>query len=145
MDDVYTSARQSDYVDESKSARPLRFRLMLGKMSEHSEANQKWKNPVEEFRQSNSYRELLGIDGEPIEFDWNIFQGLISLEILQKIQQDLKDQNIEPKKFEDRIIFMSMFNDIDWTQRGSSERCISNSEQVKRITRGHSREDSGHS
>ena len=34
-------------------------------------------NPVEEFRQSNSYRELLGTDGEPIEFDWNIFQDLL--------------------------------------------------------------------
>ena len=36
---------------------------------------------------------------------------------------------------------MSMFNDIDWTQRGKSEKCISNSEQVKncakRFSRGH--------
>ena len=37
----------------------------------HSEANQRWKNPVEEFRQSNSYKELLGTDGEPIEFELN--------------------------------------------------------------------------
>ena len=36
---------------------------------------------------------------------------------------------------------MSMFNDIDWTKRGNSERCISNAEQVKnyaeRFSRGH--------
>ena len=34
-----------------------------------------------------------------------------------------------------------MINDIDWTKTGNSERCISNSEQVKnyakRFTRGH--------
>ena len=95
--------------------------LCLGKVSEYSEANQRWKNQIEEFRQSNSCRELLGIDGEPIEFEWNIFPGLTSLEILQKIQKDLRDRNIEPEKFEDRIIFMSMFNDIEWTKRGNSE------------------------
>ena len=36
---------------------------------------------------------------------------------------------------------MSMFNDIDWTRRGNSEQCISNSEQVKnyakKFTQGH--------
>ena len=32
----------------------------------------KWKN----FRQSDSYREFFGIDGESIEVEWNIFPGL---------------------------------------------------------------------
>ena len=76
-----------------------------------------------------------------LEFEWNIFPGLTSLEILQKIQKDLQNQNIEPVSFEERIIFMSMFNDIDWTKRGNSERCTSNSEHVKsyaeRFSRGH--------
>ena len=31
---------------------------------------------LEEFRQSNSYRELFGIDGEPIEFEWHISEDL---------------------------------------------------------------------
>ena len=110
-------------------------------MQEHSEANQRWNAQLEEFQQSNSHRELPGIDGEPTEFEWNICPGLSSLEIFQKIQKDLQDQNISPEKFEDRIIFMSIFNDIDWTKRGNSERCISNSQQVKnylvRFSRGH--------
>ena len=114
-------------------------------MQEHSEANHRWKNQVEESRQSNSYGELLGFDGEQIEFEWNIFPGLTSLEIFQKIQKDLKGQNIEPEKFEDRTIFMLMFNDIDWTKMGNSKRCIPNSEQVKKFTRRDSREDTGHS
>ena len=67
--------------------------------------------------------------------------GLTSFEILQKIQRDLQDRHIEPEKFEDRIIFMSMFNDIEWTKRGHSETCNSNSEQVKkyakRFSQGH--------
>ena len=86
-------------------------------MQEHSEANQRWQ--FEKFRQSNSYSELLGIDGESIEFELNISPGLASLEIFQMIQKNLQDQNIEPENFEDRIIFMSMFNDIEWTKKGN--------------------------
>ena len=51
--------------------------------------------------------------------------------MLQKNQKDQQDRNIKPEKFEDRIIFVSMFNDIEWTKRGNPEQFISNSEQVK--------------
>ena len=63
---------------------------------------------------TNSYRELPGVDGEPIEFEWKFFRELPSLEILQKIQEDLQDRNVELENCDDRIIFMSMFNDIEW-------------------------------
>ena len=59
------------------------------------------------------------------------FPGVTALVILQKFQNDLQDQNIEADNFEGRIIFMSMFNDIEWTRRGNSEQCISNTERVK--------------
>ena len=137
MDEIYIHARPSDHVDVS--TRLLRFRLMLGEDAGAFRSESEMANPVEEFRQSNSYKELLGTDGEPIEFDWNIFPGLTSLEISQKIRKDLKVQNNEPEKFEDRFIFMSMFNDIDWTRRGNPERCIPNSEQVKNYTKRFSR------
>ena len=39
------------------------------------------------------------------------------MEITQKIQKDLQNQHIEREDFEDRIIFMSMFKDIDWTKK----------------------------
>ena len=41
------------------------------------------------------------------------FPGFTSLQILQEIQRDLAGKNIQPEEFKDRIIFMSMFNDID--------------------------------
>ena len=100
-------------------------------MTDPEDANRRWVGRVEEFQQTDSFKELFAIDGEPIEFEWNIFPGLASLEILRKIQKDMQEQSIEPENFEDRIIFMSMFNDIDWTRRGNSEQCISNSEHVK--------------
>ena len=94
-----------------------------------------------EFRLSTTYKELLGIDGEPIEFEWNIFPRRTSLQILLKIQNDLQDRNIEPEEVEDRIIFISMFNIIEWTKKGNEENCISKPEKVKmyvkRFSQGH--------
>ena len=58
----------------------------------------------------------------------NMFPGFTSLQILQVIQNDWQKRNTEPEKFTDRIIFIAMFNDIDWTRRGNDEVCISNSE-----------------
>ena len=63
--------------------------------------------------------EVLGIDEEAIVFEWNFLRGFTSLEILQKIQNDVRQRNIEPAKFTDRIILMSMFNDIDWIKKGN--------------------------
>ena len=84
--------------------------------------------------------ELFGVDGKPTEFEC-ILPRLMLLEILQRIQKDLQVQNIEPEIFGDRVIFMSMFNDIEWTKKGNSEQCISNSEHVKnyakRFSQGH--------
>ena len=103
----------------------------MGKMTDPADAHRRWEGRMEEFQQTDSYRKLFGIDGEPIEFGWNIFPGLTSLEILRKTQKDLQEQSIELENIEDRIMFMPMFNDIDWTRRGNSEQCISNSDQVK--------------
>ena len=62
----------------------------LGKMFEHPEANARWEDQLKEFHQSNAYRELFGIDGEPIEFEWNIFPGITTLKTLQMIQEKLE-------------------------------------------------------
>ena len=91
----------------------------------------RWEGQVEEFKMSPSYKELLGIDGESIEFEWNIFPGFSSLQILQEIQSDVRKRNVEPEQFTDRNIFMPMFNDIDWTRKGNDGICMSNSEKVK--------------
>ena len=45
-------------------------------------------------------------------------RGFSSLQILQEIRNDLRKRNTEPQKFTDQIIFISMFNDIDWTRKG---------------------------
>ena len=41
-------------------------------MTDLADANRRWEGQVEEVQQTDSYRGLFGIDGEPIEFEWNI-------------------------------------------------------------------------
>ena len=109
-----------------------RFRLMFGK---------DLRTFGSERQQSNSYAELFGIDGEPIEFEWTNFQGRTSLEMLLNAQADLQSRGFEPEEYRDRIIFVSTFNDIAWTKKGNSEKCNSNSNQIKnyaqRFSQGH--------
>ena len=45
----------------------------------------------------------------------------------------MQERNIEPEKFGDRIIIMTMFNDIEWTRKGNREICISNSEKSQDV------------
>ena len=78
--------------------------LCLGKMWAQRDAITRWEGQLEEFKMSASYRELLGIDGEAFEFEWNIFPGFTPLQILQEFQNDLQKRNVELEKFTDRII-----------------------------------------
>ena len=42
----------------------------------------------------------------------------------------MEERNCEPEQFEDRIIFISMYNDIEWDKKGNKPTCIANSESV---------------
>ena len=94
-----------------------------------------------DFQTTVSNQEFYGIDGDPIEFEWNILPGLTSLAMLRKVQDHLQNSNIKPENFGDRIIFMSTFNDIDWNKKNNEGECISNSEEIrdyaKRFSQGH--------
>ena len=70
-----------------------------------------------------------------------IFPGCTSIEILRQIQKVLQNSTKNPEQLEGRILFMSMFNDMDWTKNRISVECISNSKQVS----DYAREDIGHS
>ena len=86
--------------------------LRLGKLSFSSEAAQRWKGQLIDLL----HQELFEVDGEPIEFKWNLLPELTSLEILRKIQDDLRSRNIKLEDVGYRVIFMSMFNDIVGTR-----------------------------
>ena len=89
--------------------------LCFGKFHEHLRSIDAWKQKIEWFTKFREYRELNGIDGRTTRVRVDYFP--------------------RTHNSEDRIIFMSMYNDIDWTKAGHKEDCISNSLEVKRTQR----------
>ena len=81
------------------------------------------------------------IDGMPTEFEWKIFPGITTLGLFEKIQSLMRDPQCKPEHFKDRIIFMSMYNDIAWGEKGSTERFEYNpqtvSEKARKFPRCH--------
>ena len=63
------------------------------------------------------------IDGRPTELEWTTFPGIPTLGLLEKIQSLMTDLKCELEHFKDRIIFMSMCNDIECGAEGNPERC----------------------
>ena len=61
----------------------------------------------------------------------------------KKIQHDLRERNVEPEKFTDWIIFMSMFNDIDWTKKRKRWNFVFRIQKKSRNTRRDSRRNTG--
>ena len=49
-----------------------------------------------------------------MEFEWNIFPGFTTVQLVHEVQELLSRLSVTPSKFTGRIIFMSMFNDISW-------------------------------
>ena len=48
--------------------------LCLGKMNQNPQSNTVWEDKLTWFKSSPQYRALDTIDGEPMEFEWNISQ-----------------------------------------------------------------------
>ena len=86
----------------------------LGKAHQNPQSNTVWEEKLTWFKSSSQYRTLDTIDGEPMEFEWNIFAGFTTLRLCNKVQEFMSKMSEKPEEFTGRIIFMSMFNDISW-------------------------------
>ena len=89
----------------------------LGKIFENTQSNDAWEDRLTWLKSSPEYRALDKIDGELMEFEWNIFPGFTTLQLYSKVQELLSRLSVEQEKFTGRIIFMSMFNDISWESK----------------------------
>ena len=88
-------------------------------------------DPRKEDHRSFSYNELLGICGEFLEFEWNIFPGFTTLKLCDKISDLLSSLGQSPESFTGRILFMSMFNDIFCDRYDNKDECLRNANIVK--------------
>ena len=75
------------------------------------------------------------IDGEPMEFERNIFPLFNTLQLSQEVQELLLILNETPENFTGRIIFMSMFNDVSWGSRDNKIECESTAQLVSLFAR----------
>ena len=104
--------------------------LCLGKVNENQKSNIAWEDRLKWLKSSPEYRTLDRIDGEPIEFEWNIFPGFTTLQLSHKVQELLLRLGETPENFTGRIIFMSMFNDISCGSKDNEKECLANANLV---------------
>ena len=109
--------------------------LCLGRIHQHPESNEAWKKRIGWITTDKSYRDYDGINGEPTEFEWNIFPGFTTLQLCGKVNDLLSDLGEAPETFTGRILFMSMFNDISCDRKGNKEECLANAGVVKALAR----------
>ena len=94
--------------------------LCLGKIFENPQSNDAWEERLGWFKSCQVYRNFDRIDGEPMEFEWNISQDSIRCSSVKK------SEVYWWKVF----FFMLMFNDISCGSRDSEKECESNANLV---------------
>ena len=109
--------------------------LCLGRILQYPDSNEAWKNRIAGVKAENSYRDYDGINGEPTEFEWNIFPGFTTLQLCGKINDLLSDLGETPETFTGRILFLSLFNDISCDRKGNKEECLAFARVVKVLAR----------
>ena len=94
--------------------------LCLGKIFENTQSNDAWEQRLGCLKTSQNYRNFDRIDGEPMDFEWNIFPGFNN----EEVKSLLLRLGETPENFTGRIIFMSMFNDISCESRDNEKECL---------------------
>ena len=72
--------------------------LCLGKLNENPQSNYAWEDKLIWFKSSPEYRALDRIDGEPMEFECNIFPGFTTLQLVREVQELMSRFNVQPEK-----------------------------------------------
>ena len=104
--------------------------LCLGKIFESPQSNDAWEQRLGWLKSSSKYRNFDRIDGEPMEFEWNISPGFNTLQLGEEVKRLLLRLDETPENFTGRIIFMSMFNDISCGSKDNEKECLANAKLV---------------
>ena len=105
--------------------------LCLGKIHQNPESNKASEERIGWITTSQSNRDFDGIDGgEPTKFEWNLFPGLDTLQVCDKVKSLLSRLGGTPKIFTGRFLFMSMFNDISCGTTDNEPECLADARLV---------------
>ena len=72
--------------------------LCLGKVNQNPTSNSAWEEKLSWFKDSPQYRTLDTIDGEPMEFEWNILPGFTRLQLINKVHEFMTKMG-DPSQF----------------------------------------------
>ena len=104
--------------------------LCLGKIFENPQSNDAWEERLGWFKSSLVHRNFDRIDGEPMEFEWNILPGFNTLQLSEEVKSLLLRLGETPENFTGRILFMSMFNDVSCGTKDNEKECLANAPLV---------------
>ena len=77
--------------------------LCLGRVHEHSQSNEAWKDKIGWIIIDESYRDYDGINGEPTELEWNIFPGFTTLQLCDRISDLLSSLGQTPESSQEEF------------------------------------------
>ena len=104
--------------------------LCLGKIFENPQPNDAWEQRLGWLKSSSKFRNFDRIDGEPVEFEWNIFPGFNTVQLNEEVKSLLLRLGETPDNFTGRNPFMSMFNDISCGTKDNETECLANAKLV---------------
>ena len=110
--------------------------LCLGKIFENTQSNDAWEQRLGWLKTSQNQRSFDRIDGEPMDFEWNIFPGFNTLQLSEEVKSLLLRLGETPENFTGRIMFMSMFNDISCGSKDNEKECLLNAKLVSLYAKG---------
>ena len=76
--------------------------ICLGKMNQNPTSNTVWEEKLSWLKDSSPHRTFDTIDGEPMEFEWNIFPGFTTLQLVREVQKFMSKMG-DPAQFQGRI------------------------------------------
>ena len=82
--------------------------LCLGRTHQHPHSNEAWKDRIGWFITDESYRDFDGINGEPTEFEWNIFPGFTTMQLCGKVTDLLSTLGKTPETFTGRFFLVNV-------------------------------------
>ena len=86
-------------LSQDKGLRILKFCFMLWTDEREPTIKYCTGRQIDVVQKTPEYRTLDEIDGRPMEFEWNIFQGFTTLQLCSKVPEFLSNMSTEPEDF----------------------------------------------
>ena len=114
-------------LDQDDSSHVLRICIVCWSLESRSILHN-WATKVEDVWNERGFVGNLILGAREVQLIWHIFPCASTLDINKHIQKYLTGQT--PESLDESIIFMSMFNDMEWTEKGNTETCLHNAKEV---------------